>query len=67
MDAQSDNRYAGLPHEGQPVKFVLEGRDVPITGTYVAQTFRSRWSGYSVERVRTWSPDVTESSSSPTY
>lgn len=68
MDVQSDNSYAGLPHEGQPVEFVLEGRDVPITGTYVAQTFRSRWSDYSVERVRTWrSAAVIEHSSSPTY
>lgn len=67
MDVQSDKRCAGLPCEGQPVEFVLEGRDVPITGTYVAQTFRSRWTGYSLERVRTWSPVVTERSSSPKY
>ncbi|GAC1651681.1 MAG: hypothetical protein NVS9B15_12040 [Acidobacteriaceae bacterium] len=67
MDAQSDNRGAGLPNEGQPVEFVLEGRDVPIAGTYVAQTFRSRWSAYSVERVRSWwSAAVTERSSAPT-
>src|SRR5690242_7223254 len=45
MDAQQVGNCAGLPHEGEPVEFVLEGRDVAMNGTYVAQTFRSRWSG----------------------
>lgn len=67
MDTQSNNQRTGLPDEGQPVEFVLEGRDVPLAGTYVEQTFRSRWSGYAVERVRSWrSAAVTERSSAST-
>ena len=54
MYAQWVTRSAELPHEGQPVEFVLEGRDVAIDGTYAEQTFRSRWSGYAVERVHSW-------------
>lgn len=54
MSAQWVTSSAGLPHEGHPVEFVLDGRDVPMVGTYVEHTFRSRWSGYEVERVRTW-------------
>jgi len=68
MDIQPNANYAGLPCEGQPVEFVLEGRDVPIAGTYVEQTFRSRWSGYSVERVRAWrSAAVIDDSSRPAH
>jgi hypothetical protein len=44
----------GLPREGEPVEFVLDGRDVALDGTYVQQIFRSRWTGYKVDRVRTW-------------
>ncbi|MHB8310944.1 hypothetical protein [Metallibacterium sp.] len=43
-----------LPDEGQAVEFVLDGREVAMGGVYVQRTFRSRWSGYEVERVRTW-------------
>jgi len=45
---------ADLPHNGQPVEFVLDGREVAMMGTYVQQTFWSRWSGYDIQRVRTW-------------
>jgi len=45
---------SGLPREGEPVEFVLDGRDVALDGTYVHQLFKSRWSGYEVDRVRTW-------------
>jgi hypothetical protein len=45
---------AALPHEGQHVEFVLDGRDVAMEGAYVQQVFRTRWTGYDVERVRTW-------------
>lgn len=45
---------AALPQEGQPVEFVLDGREVAMDGTYVQRTFRSRWAGYEVERVHTW-------------
>jgi hypothetical protein len=44
----------GLPHEGEPVEFFLDGRDVALEGTYVRQIFRSRWNGYEVDRVNTW-------------
>ena len=44
----------GLPQEGEPVEFVLDGRGVALDGTYVQQIFRSRWTGYEVGRVRTW-------------
>jgi len=44
----------GLPREGEPVEFILDGRDVVMDGTYVQQIFRSRWTGYEVDRVRTW-------------
>lgn len=44
----------GLPHEGQPVEFFLDGREVAMDGTYAQRIFRSRWSDYEAERVRTW-------------
>lgn len=51
-----------LPPDGAPVEFVLDGRAVPMDGTYVQQTFKSRWTGYDVQRVRTWrSVDRAES------
>jgi hypothetical protein len=54
MSDQSVINSAGLPEEGQRLEFVLEGREVAMDGTYTQQTFRSRWSGYDVKRVRTW-------------
>ncbi|MEO8012017.1 MAG: hypothetical protein ABI650_10270, partial [Dokdonella sp.] len=45
---------AGLPREGQMIDFQLDDRDVSLTGCYHHQTFRSRWSGYEVNRVKTW-------------
>ena len=45
---------AALPPEGEPVEFLLDGRNVPIEGTYARQTFQSRWSGYEIRRVRSW-------------
>lgn len=47
---------AGLPREGQCVEFVLDGREVAMDGTYDGRTFRSHWSGYPIERVRSWRP-----------
>jgi len=44
----------GLPSDGQPIEFLLDHRDVAIDGTYDHQTFRSRWTGYEVDRVKTW-------------
>ena len=43
-----------LPPEGESVEFVLDGREVAMDGTYTHQTFQSRWSGYDVQRVRSW-------------
>jgi hypothetical protein len=54
MSAQWVTSEAGLPHTDEPVEFVLDGRDVPLVGTYAQQTFWSRWSSYDVQRVRTW-------------
>jgi hypothetical protein len=45
---------SALPHDGDSVEFVLDGRKIPLDGTYTGQTFTSRWSGYDVQRVRTW-------------
>jgi hypothetical protein len=33
---------------------MLDGRSVAMDGTYDRQTFRSRWTDYEVQRVRTW-------------
>ena len=56
MSESSFVSSAGLPHEGQLVEFALDGRNVMINGTYVSRTFRSRWSGYNMDRVFTWRP-----------
>lgn len=50
-----------LPHDGDAVEFVLDGRRIPIDGTYAQQLFKSRWSGYDVQRVRTWRSSDCES------
>ena len=44
----------GLPREGEPVEFVLDGRDVALDGTYFQQIFKSRWTAYEVDRVHAW-------------
>jgi hypothetical protein len=54
MSAQWVTSATGLPHQGESVEFMLDGRSVAMDGTYDRQTFRSRWSGYDVQRVRTW-------------
>ena len=54
MSAQWVASATGLPHQGESVEFMLDGRDVAMDGTYDRQTFRSRWSGYDVQRVRSW-------------
>lgn len=54
MSAQWVTSATGLPHQGESVEFMLDGRNVAMDGTYDRQTFRSRWSGYEVQRVRTW-------------
>ena len=45
---------AGLPREGQPVEFILDGREVAMDGIYVRRIFRSSWMGYEAGRVRMW-------------
>lgn len=61
MDTQSVKDAVGLPQEGEPVEFLLEGRDVALNGTYTEHIFRSRYSGYAVDRVRSWrSADMAE-------
>jgi hypothetical protein len=62
MSAEWVSSSAALPHDGEPVEFVLDGREVALDGTYVRQTFQSRWSGYDVQRVRTWRPADMQSS-----
>jgi hypothetical protein len=62
MSAEWVFSSAALPHDGEPVEFVLDGREVAMDGTYARQTFQSRWSGYDVQRVRTWRPADMESS-----
>jgi hypothetical protein len=64
MSAQWVRSSIGLPHEGDTVEFVLDGRDVALAGTYAHQTFQSRWSGYDVQRVRNWRPVDGHSSAS---
>ena len=54
MFTQWTSSSAALPHEGQNVQFVLDGRDVAMEGAYVRRIFRTRWTDYDVERVRTW-------------
>jgi len=54
MSAQWVTSATGLPHQGESVEFMLDGRSVPMDGTYDRQTFKSRWTGYDVQRVRTW-------------
>lgn len=54
MDSLWVSSAAGLPFEGQPIEFVLDGRDVAMDGIYGLGTFQSRWSGYAVERVHSW-------------
>lgn len=54
MSAQWVTSATGLPHQGESVEFMLDGRSVAMDGTYDRQTFRSRWTGYDIQRVRTW-------------
>jgi hypothetical protein len=54
MSTQWVTSATGLPHQGESVEFMLDGRSVPMDGTYDRQTFRSRWTGYDIQRVRTW-------------
>lgn len=54
MSAQWVTSATGLPHQGESVEFMLDGRSVAMDGTYDRQTFRSRWTDYEVQRVRTW-------------
>lgn len=67
MHTQWITSAAGLPHEGQHVEFVLDGRDVAMEGAYFRQVFRTRWTGYEVDRVRTWRcADWSASAQQPT-
>ena len=66
MSAQWVASSTALPHDGESVEFVLDGRKIPIDGNYTRQTFQSRWSGYDVQRVRAWRP-VHMDSSAPAF
>jgi len=54
MDAQWVVSSAALPEEGDAVEFVLQDREAVMGGSFSDLTFRSRWSGYNANRVRTW-------------
>lgn len=56
MSTQWVASATSLPHEDETVEFILDGRQIAMDGTYARQTFRSRWSGYEIQRVRTWRP-----------
>jgi hypothetical protein len=43
-----------LPQEGQVVEFVLEYRDIAMTGVYQEQVFRTRWSRYEPASICEW-------------
>lgn len=57
MQSDLGPNSTGLPHEGQRVEFVLEDRKVAMRGTYAERVFHSRWSGYGLDRVRSWRSD----------
>ncbi|GAA0709695.1 hypothetical protein GCM10009105_10320 [Dokdonella soli] len=54
MFAQWVNSSTELPQEGQPVQFILDGREATMDGAYVQRAFRSHWTVYEVGRVRSW-------------
>ncbi len=56
MHTQWFDSAGGLPLEGQPVEFVLDGREIAMDGTYGEGVFHSHWSGYPIKRVRAWRP-----------
>ena len=43
-----------LPQEGGNVEFLLESRQVPMSGRYQGGLFVSRWSEYAVDAVHQW-------------
>lgn len=43
-----------LPCDGEHVQFVLEHRDLALTGVYNHCVFASRWSEYEPAVVREW-------------
>ena len=43
-----------LPLAGEPVDFMLEDRDTPISGIFAEGRFHSRWANFDVERVQSW-------------
>jgi hypothetical protein len=45
---------SALPIDGQPVEFMLDARECPITGTYLHGGFLSRWTRYAPELVCRW-------------
>lgn len=45
---------SALPVNGQPVEFMLDARECPITGTYAQGRFLSRWTRYAPELVSKW-------------
>ncbi len=45
-----------LPPEGRKIEFVLDHRDMAMSGTYRGSVFVSRWSRYDIDVVREWRP-----------
>ena len=43
-----------LPPDDCVVEFVLDHRDMAMTGTYRQRVFASRWSEYEMTAVREW-------------
>jgi len=62
MYTQGVTNSTALPYEGELVEFVLDGRKVAIVGTYAQRIFRSRLSGYHIERVSSWRSADADSS-----
>jgi hypothetical protein len=66
MHAQWVPSSTELPCENEPVEFVLDHREAPMAGIYALRTFRSHWTGYEAERVRTWrSSGATATAATP--
>ena len=58
MNTDWNHSSNGLPREGQQIEFLLDHRSVAMEGTYVRQAFRSHWTEYTVDRVRSWRDQV---------
>jgi hypothetical protein len=43
-----------LPYTGEPIDFLLEDRETPISGTFADGRFHSRWADFSADQVQSW-------------